>query len=116
MNPGEAPREMVMRLFHARAKPGCAAALMAKFATTSADVVRIEPGNKGYFFGNGISADDGIVVFASFWADLDAIKARFGTDWQASFLPEGYEDLIEDCGVEHIDLGSGWFVRPDHRA
>ncbi len=100
----------IMRLFHVKAKQGCATKLIEKFATTSADVVKDEPGNKGYFFGGGIEVDKDIVVFASFWENLDAVKQRFGKDWQVSFLPEGYEDLIEECSVEHIDVSAGWCV------
>ena len=111
---GETPSTgPIMRLFEVRVKPGCADDLMGKFATTSADVVRHEPGNKGYFFGQGVAADGDVVVFASFWRDLEAIKQRFGADWQTSFLPPGYEDLIEDCSVRHIDVGGGWKVALD---
>lgn len=115
MTPSDPPPKMVMRLFHARAKPGCAADLLKKFATTSTTVVEHEPGNKGYVFGRGVSADDDVVVFASFWEDLNAIRTRFGSDWQVSFLPEGYGDLIEECWVQHIDVGSGWFVQASHQ-
>ncbi len=115
MGSSDKRQEMIMRLFHVRTKSGCAAELMRKFATTSADVVQNEPGNKGYFFGQGVGQDEDVLVFASFWVDLDAIKERFGAEWQTSFLPEGYEDLIEDCWVQHIDVGSGWFVRPNRQ-
>ena len=98
----------VLRLFHVRAKPGSAAMLAAQFETTSADVVRNEPGNQGYFFGQGIQQDADVVIFASLWADLDAVKTRFGEDWQQSYLPPGYEALIETCWVQHIDLSGGW--------
>lgn len=109
------PQQLIMRLFHVRAKPGCAAQLIKNFATTSADVVQHEPGNKGYFFGRGVQDSQGadVVVFASMWRDLDAIKARFGDDWQVSYLPEGYDDLIDDYWVQHIDVGAGWCVRPE---
>jgi hypothetical protein len=53
------------------------------------------------------------VVFASIWKDLDAVKERFGEDWQVSFLPAGYEDLIDECSVRHIDLSAGWHVQMD---
>lgn len=99
----------VMRLFEVRAKPGCAERLLASFATTSAEVVRGHSGNLGYFFGRDMPEKD-VVVFASIWRDLDAVKARFGLDWQVSFLPEGYEEMIEDCWVRHIDLSGGWHV------
>ena len=101
-----------MRLFHVRTKEGSGPELLEKFATTSADVVQHEPGNMGYMFGQGIEADADVVIFASFWADMDAIKTRFGADWQVSHLPEGYENLIADCWVQHIDVGAGWYVKP----
>ena len=103
----------IMRLFEARIRDGYAESLMEKVATTSADVVRNEPGNAGYFFGQGVAADADRLVFVSFWDNLDAIKRRFGDDWQSSFLPEGYEEMIEEHAVRHIDLGNGWFVRWD---
>jgi hypothetical protein len=40
----------ILRIFEARAKPGCADSLAKKFATTSVDVVRNQPGNQGHFF------------------------------------------------------------------
>jgi len=103
----------IVRLFQVRAKPGCAEKLIQKFAVTSAEVVKGEPGNQGYFFGNGVGSDDEYVVFASLWQDLDAVKARFGDEWQTSFLPPGYEDLIEECSIRHIDASSGWHVKSD---
>lgn len=99
-----------MRLFQVRAKPGQAEELVRNFATTSADVVRGEPGNKGYFFGQSVTVDEDFVVFASLWEDLDAVKDRFGEDWQQSFLPPGYEDMIDMCSVSHVDLSAGWHV------
>lgn len=103
----------ILRLFEVQTKQGCAAELVAKFATTSADVVRNEPGNKGYFFGRGVAQDEDVVVFASVWKDLNAVKQRFGADWQRSFLPPGYEAQIEVCSVRHIDMSSGWHVQMD---
>ena len=98
----------IMRLFEVRTKHGCADKLMQKFATTSAEVVKDEPGNEGYFYGRSVQSDDNVVVFASIWKDMNAIKDRFGEDWQSSFLPSGYEDLIDECSVRHFNLASGW--------
>ncbi len=102
----------ILRLFEVTAKPGCAAELLSRFATSSADVVRGEPGNEGYFFGQDITVEGEIVVFASVWRDLDAVKVRFGDEWQQSFLPEGYDALIDTCSVRHVDLSNGWHVEP----
>ncbi len=107
------PQKVIMRLFHVRAKSGCAAELRKKFAVTSADVVQNEPGNRGYFFGQGEALDEDVVVFASFWADMAAVKRRFSAAWQESLLPDGYDELIEECWVQHIDVGAGWFVQSE---
>jgi quinol monooxygenase YgiN len=101
----------ILRLFEVTANAGCAAQLLAEFATTSAHVVRGEPGNEGYFFGQEIAVGGETVLFASVWRDLDAVKARFGDDWQVAFLPEGYEAMIETCSVRHVDLSDGWHVK-----
>ena len=104
-------RGPILRLFEVTAKPGCATQLLAKFATTSAEVVEGEPGNEGYFFGREVETQRERILFASVWRDLDAVKARFGADWQTSFLPEGYESLIDSCSVRHVDLHDGWHVQ-----
>ena len=100
----------LLRIFEVRTKPGCADTLLQNFATTSADVVRGRPGNCGYFFGRCVQGAESTVMFVSVWESLDAVKARFGDDWQVSFMPDGYEDLIEDCHVRHFDMAEGWNI------
>ena len=100
----------LLRIFEVRTKPGCADQLLQNFSTTSAGVVQGQPGNKGYFFGKCVQGGENVVVFVSVWKDLGAVKERFGDDWQSSYLPVGYEDLIEECSVRHFDMGSGWHV------
>ncbi|MEM8797207.1 MAG: antibiotic biosynthesis monooxygenase [Pseudomonadota bacterium] len=101
----------IMRLFQVKVKEGAAEKLLSEFATTSADVVQNEPGNEGYCFGQGVSIDGDRLIFASFWQDLDAVKERFGEDWQKSYLPDGYDKMIEEHSLTHIDLRNRWFVR-----
>ena len=98
----------ILRVFEARAKPGCADSLTKKFATTSVDVVRNQPGNQGHFFGKGVSDEDDVFLFVSVWRDLNAIKTRFGEDWESSFLPPGYSELIKECSVKHFALRTDW--------
>ena len=100
----------VLRVFEVRTKPNCADALLRNFATTSAQVVAGEPGNHGYFFGRCVEGDGNAVMFVSVWKDIAAVKARFGGEWQSSYMPDGYADLIEECSVRHFDLGGGWHV------
>jgi len=100
----------LLRIFEVACKPGCADTLLEKFATTSADVVRGQPGNRGYFYGRCVPGGDDTVMFVSVWNDLDAVKAHFGDDWQASYLPPGYDDLIDQCSVRHFDMTSGWHL------
>lgn len=110
MDDAKEPAGPILRLFEVRAKPGCGDALLRKFATTSAEVVRGQPGNAGYFFGRGCEADADDVMFVSIWKDLDAVKARFGAAWQAALLPPGYGALIHAWSLRHIDVRSGWCV------
>ena len=100
----------ILRLFEARAKSGLAEELMQKFATTSVEVVQNQPGNEGYFFGRSVADDLDVVVFASVWKDLSAVQDQFGADWQSSYLPEGYADLIDECSVRHYYLASGFHL------
>lgn len=103
-------RGPLLRIFEVRTKPGCTDTLLDNFANTSVAVVEGHPGNRGHFFGHCVQGSDNTVMFVSVWKDLDAVKARFGADWEVSYLPEGYEDLIEDCSVRHFDMSEGWKV------
>ena len=100
----------VLRVFEARAKPGCADSLTKKFATTSVDVVRNQPGNQGHFFGERISDKDNVFLFVSVWRDLNAVKTRFGDEWENSFLPPGYSELIDECSIKHFALKTDWHL------
>ena len=94
----------ILRVFEVRAKPGNAAELKRKLSHTSVSVVHGKPGNLGYFFGENLSSDENDLVFISVWKDLESVKTRFGDEWQASFLPEGYDEMIESCSIKHIEV------------
>ena len=94
----------ILRIFEVRPKPEHAEKLKQKLSDTSVDVVNGQPGNLGYFFGRLISSTESDLVFISVWKDMDAIKARFGADWEESFLPEGYEAMIESHGIKHVEF------------
>ena len=98
----------VLRVFEARVIPGCAPQLSHNFATTSGDVVAGQPGNQSHFVGQRVTDDGEVLVFVSVWESLDAIRSRFGDEWENSHLPAGYEALIEECSVKHIALESDW--------
>ena len=98
----------ILRVFEARSKPGCADSLAKRFATTSVDVVRNQPGNQGHFFGKSVSDEGDVFLFVSIWRDLKAVNRRFGGDWESSFLPPGYSELIEVCSVKHFALRTDW--------
>ena len=108
MGDNEAFSGSILRVFEARAKPGCADSLVTRFATTSADVVRNQPGNQGHFFGKRVSDGDDVFLFVSIWRDLNAVKTRFGGNWESSFLPAGYSELIEECSLKHFALRTDW--------
>lgn len=94
----------ILRVFDVRAKPGQAERLQQKLSDISVSVVRGKPGNLGYFFGENLSSDGNDLVFISVWKDMDSIKSHFGKDWEQSYLPKGYEELIESCSIKHIEI------------
>ncbi|MEO0915498.1 MAG: antibiotic biosynthesis monooxygenase [Pseudomonadota bacterium] len=102
----------ILRIFEVQVKEGHVEELLENFSTTSSKVVQGHPGNRGYFFGTCVQGAENMVMFVSMWDDLDAVKRRFGEDWQASYLPEGYERFIEACSIRHVDVGRGWHVHP----
>ncbi len=102
----------VLRIFEVRVKEGHIDELLENFATTSAQVVKGHPGNRGYFFGRCVQGGENMVMFVSIWDDLDAVKRRFGDDWQVSYLPEGYDAVIEECSIRHVDASAGWHAQP----
>ncbi len=94
----------ILRIFEVRAMPGKAALLKQKLSGASVAVVDGKPGNLGYFFGTNLSSDENDLVFISVWRDLESIKSRFGEQWQESFLPEGYEEIIDGCSIRHVEF------------
>ena len=102
----------ILRIFDVRAKVGKAELLKHKLSGTSISVVMGKPGNLGYLFGEDKSSDGNDLVFISVWTDLQAVKDHFGKDWEQSYLPEGYEELIESCSIRHIAV-DGQLFSPD---
>jgi len=98
------PSVPIMRIFRARAKQGCESALADKLSTSSVQVVKGQPGFLGYLVAGPANESQHEFIFASIWADADAIKSRFGQEWRASLLPPGYAELIEECSVAHYHL------------
>lgn len=96
--------ETIIRVFEVQAKSGCADDLLKKLASTSVSVVEGKQGNLGYFFGKQPSTDTHDFVFVSVWTNLAAVKAHFGEEWETSFLPPGYADLIEACSIKHFEV------------
>ncbi len=96
--------EAVMRVFEVRAKSGYADELEKKLASTSISVVQGQPGNLGYFFGKQPSSDDHDFVFVSIWDSLESVKSYFGKEWESSYLPPGYAEIIEDCSIKHFEF------------
>jgi quinol monooxygenase YgiN len=94
----------IIRVFRAHARQGCERALAHKLATSSVAVVQGQPGFLGYLVAGPATERQHEFIFASIWADADAIKARFGEEWRVSLLPPGYAELIVECSVDHYQL------------
>jgi quinol monooxygenase YgiN len=106
----------IIRLFRARARRGCERALADKLATSSVEVVQGQPGFLGHLVASPASEHEHEFIFASIWANADAVKARFGKQWRASLLPPGYAELIEACSVDHYHLTGQSLDRQSLRA
>jgi len=100
------PSVPIIRVFRARARQGCERALADKLATSSVEVVQGQPGFLGYLVAGPASEHQHEFIFASIWANADAVKARFGEEWRASLLPPGYAELIEECSIDHYHYHS----------
>jgi quinol monooxygenase YgiN len=98
------PSIPIIRVFRARAKQGCERALADKLATSSIEVVKAQPGFIGYLVAGPANERQREFIFASIWANAEAVKARFGEQWRVSLLPPGYAELIEECSVDHYHL------------
>jgi quinol monooxygenase YgiN len=98
------PSIPIIRVFWARAKPGHEKALADKLATSSIEVVQGRPGFLGYLAAGPANDHQREFIFATIWADAEAVKARFGEEWRVSHLPPGYAELIEECTVDHYHL------------
>ncbi len=94
----------VMRVFEVRAKPGYANELEKKLSSTSVSVVQGKPGNLGFFYGKKSSPDDHDFLFVSIWDSLESVKSHFGKEWESSFLPPGYAEIIEACSIKHFEF------------
>ena len=108
------PSIPIIRVFRARARQGCERALGDKLATSSVEVVQGQPGFLGHLVAGPANERQHEFIFASIWADADAIKARFGEEWRVSLLPTGYVELIEECSVDHYHLTGQSLVRQCH--
>ena len=102
----------VFRIFEVRAKPGKVELLKQKLSDTSVSVVEGKPGNLGYFFGKNLSSDRDDLVFISVWKNLESVKSVFGEDWEESYLPEGYEEIIDCCSIKHVELDGSLLSHP----
>ena len=94
----------ILRVFEVRAKAGKVQILRQKLSDTSVSVVKDKPGNLGYFFGENLSSDGHDLVFISVWKDMESIQSHFGEEWEQSYLPEGYDTIIESCSIKHIEF------------
>ena len=94
----------IFRVFEVRAKEGKVEMLKQKLSDTSVSVVYGQPGNLGYFFGSSLASNGNDLVFISVWENMESIKTLFGEDWEKSYLPEGYDEIIESCTIKHIEL------------
>ncbi len=93
----------ILQGFHVEITIGLTNALLHRFATTTVDIIRGEPGNAVRCFGRDATADHGQWVFASFWPDAEAVERHFGDDWLSPVPPRGHDNLIDKDSICDVD-------------
>lgn len=99
--PSDSTSDLVARVFRVVTTAPCAKELLARFRTTSAQLVLSKAGLVRYSIYEALDGSDAEVMFESVWSNLEQIQLAFGDSWKEPHLPEGYEALIKSCSVTH---------------
>jgi heme-degrading monooxygenase HmoA len=95
---------MIIRVYHARPKPGVADELTRLAVEVAIPFVERQPGLVARYTGRGIGETGDELVMVSVWEDLNAMKNMTGEDWQSPVVPdERLEALIAESFLEHYE-------------
>ncbi len=93
---------MILRIFRARARPGCASELERVVRERGVPNIARREGLLSLFLGRPDDGDDRDLVLVSVWRDVEALRAFKGDAWkEARLLPEEIE-LSESASVSHV--------------
>ena len=92
----------IVRVFLARAKPGCAEALEQRLRDDVLPEVAAAPGLVACHAG-APHGDTREFLFVTVWADLDAVRAFAGDDYTRPVLYGDTPELIEEMSLEHYE-------------
>lgn len=102
---------MIIRVFRARLKPGMRPAFDRLCREVSAPLMRAQPGCLTTHIAAPAAERTNEYVFVSLWADLPALCAFAGEQWQQATILPGEADLLEQVSVEHYDESYRSLVR-----
>ncbi len=94
---------MIIRVFHARLKPGQRAAYARLCRTVSIPLMRAQEGCLAVSIGEPVAARPDDFVVVSVWRDLERLAAFAGERWREATILPGEADLMEEARVEHYD-------------
>jgi heme-degrading monooxygenase HmoA len=93
---------MIIRVFHARPRPGAIEELTRLAEKVSIPFVDSQPGLIARYTGRGAGATGEELVIITVWEDLGALKNMTGEDWESPVIPdERLEALIAESFLHH---------------
>jgi transposase/quinol monooxygenase YgiN len=94
---------MILRVFHARLKPGCFEAYEQLCRMTTFPMMRAAPGCLAVRLSTPTARRPDELMIVSVWTDLASLKAFVGERWQESLILPGEADLMDESRVQHFD-------------
>ena len=101
---------MILRVFHARLKPGGRAAYERLCRAAMLPMMRAAPGCLAARIGAVTARRPNDFVVVSVWKDVASVRAFVGDHWQEAIILPGEADLLEEVRVQHFDESYGSLV------
>jgi len=95
---------MIIRVFHAEAKPGQTSAMEEKFRVSLFSSVRALPGLLALLPGRPADAAGRGFAMITVWDSPASLVAFTGPDWRRTVIPTGALPFLASCTVEHFEF------------
>jgi transposase/quinol monooxygenase YgiN len=110
VHPLEEEAAVILRVFHARLKPGRRGAYERLCRTAMLPVMREAPGCLAARIGAVSERRPNDFVVVSVWKDVASVRDFVGEHWQEAIILPGEADLLAEVRVQHFDESYGSLV------